>query len=590
MLVLDGSGSMKQADPGSGTKIDAAKNALNRFIGSAPAEAEVGLTVYGTGTGSGDAEKEAGCRDVQVLQQPRTIDRAALTAAVNGIQPSGYTPIGTALRTAADALPDSGPRAVVLVSDGEDTCAPPDPCEVAKELAAAGTQIVVHAVGFDVDEASRHQLTCIAQATGGTYSDAPDGKALERILPRVTATALRTYESAGTPIAGGPAWDAAPVAEPGQHLDTIGQGETRYYAVDVPDGATAYFSGTLSFPHVPPVDRYDDFNSLQMRVFGEGGQDCYEVESQQVSMSSDGVALTIAKAWDGATEPKQGSGDLDACRGGGRYYFALTWDRASEAMPERLPVELIAGVEPAAADGGPVEVLPAVSFAEPSGAGTPVTGGGSFNVAAPLAGGGRYTDVLQRGEFVFYRVKLDWGQGLAYRVRFAEAGGNGTDNISNVETTVYNPYRAEVDSDTTVFAGSGAQLPGDGALATVPVRYHNREADDVDVRSQAVAGWYYIAVKLGTTAVAGDDVPVPVTLDLTVDGTPEPGPVYASTTGGVFGDDAPAGPGGSAEPGEAAAAPAGGGGVPAWPFWAGGAVAVALVAAITTVSLRGRRG
>ncbi|NIH82559.1 vWA domain-containing protein [Amycolatopsis viridis] len=118
MLVLDGSGSMKQADPGSGTKMDAAKNALRRFIGSAPAQAQVGLTVYGTRTGSSDAEKAAGCQDVQVLTPPRTIDKPALTAAVDGIQPSGYTPIGTALRTAAGALPSTGPRAIVLVPTG----------------------------------------------------------------------------------------------------------------------------------------------------------------------------------------------------------------------------------------------------------------------------------------------------------------------------------------------------------------------------------------------------------------------------------------------------------------------------------------
>ncbi|MDQ0377411.1 vWA domain-containing protein [Amycolatopsis thermophila] len=582
MLILDGSGSMKQADPASGTKMDAAKTALKRFIGSAPAEAEVGLTVYGTRTGSADAEKSAGCQDVQVLQPPRTIDKPALTAAVDGIRPSGYTPIGTALRTAADALPGAGPRAVVLVSDGEDTCAPPDPCEVAAELTRQGTRIVVHTVGFDVDEKSRQQLTCIAQVTGGTYSDAPDGKTLERILPRVTSTALRTYEPAGTPITGTASWNTAPVAGNGQHLDTIGQRETRYYAVDVPQGATAYFSGTMSFPRLPDVDRLDDINSLQLRVYGANGEDCHVFQSEQATMSSDGVALTIAKAWDGATEPKTGRSSSGNCRGAGRYYFALTWSRVSAEVPERLPVELLVGVEPEVTDGGPRAVLPTTALAEPAGEGTPVVGGGSFNVAAPLAGSGRYTDTLQRGEYVFYRVKLGWGQGLAYQVHFGQAGGTGVDNVSNIATTAYNPYRAEIASDTTVFTGSGGTLPTNGPIATAPVRYHNRDADNSKVRTQAVAGWYYIAVKLGATFDAGEDVPVPVTLDLTVAGTPEPGPAYTSPAGGVFGGDKPTETA-EAVPAEAAAAES-----PVWPYWAAGA-GVVVLAAIIVPAVRGRR-
>ena len=62
------------------------------------------------------------------------LDAAAITAQVSRGRASGYTPIGNALRAAADALPAEGPRSIVLVSDGEDTCAPPTPCDVAAEL------------------------------------------------------------------------------------------------------------------------------------------------------------------------------------------------------------------------------------------------------------------------------------------------------------------------------------------------------------------------------------------------------------------------------------------------------------------------
>ncbi|WP_157107449.1 vWA domain-containing protein [Nocardia grenadensis] len=142
--------------------------------------------------------------------------------------PRGYTPIGTSLRTAAAALPQEGPRSIVLVSDGLDTCAP-DPCDVARELSAQGNEIVVHAIGFGVDDPSRAQLTCIAQSTGATYTDAADGKTLEQVLPRVSAAALRTYAAAGTPIARTPGYREAPVAAPGQYLDVLSRTKPKYY-------------------------------------------------------------------------------------------------------------------------------------------------------------------------------------------------------------------------------------------------------------------------------------------------------------------------------------------------------------------------
>jgi hypothetical protein len=67
----------------------------------------------------------------------------------------------------------------VLVSDGKETCQG-DPVVAAKALAAK--DITVHTVGFIVDTAARGQLQAIAQATGGTYFDAPVGPELPDTL------------------------------------------------------------------------------------------------------------------------------------------------------------------------------------------------------------------------------------------------------------------------------------------------------------------------------------------------------------------------------------------------------------------------
>jgi Ca-activated chloride channel homolog len=598
MVVLDASGSMTGADPAGGTKMDAAKKAVHALVAAAPDGAPVGLAVYGTGTGNSAAERAQGCQDVTVLRPPDAIDKAALDTAVDAVVPRGYTPIGRSLQVAAEQLPQEGPRSVVLVSDGEDTCAPPEPCDVVRTLAGQGVDLVVHAVGFGVDAVARAQLACVAQATGGTYTDAPDAGALQRVLPRVTATALRNYQPAGTPITGTPTYDAAPMAAPGQHLDTIGQHEQRYYAVDVPAGATAYFSATVSFPRLRGIDAIKDFNTLQLRTYGDGGADCHEFVSEQASRSSDGAALTVVTTWDGATKEDTGSSPTgDACKGGGSYWFALEWDRVSAGVPERLPVELLVGVEPAVTDPGPVAVLPLGAFVEPTGAPRPVVGGGSFNVAGTLDGSGSYTDVLQRGEFVFYRVRLDWGQGLTYRVRFGETPGRGTEHLSTVATRVYTPTRDAIDQDFNSYNGEARQLPSnDPAITTVPVRYSNRDADVVATRTQSVAGWFSISVQVGAPYTdTGIAAPVPIQLDLTVTGDPEPGPAYAFSSPeaqriGPFGEPgtpaaAPVTPAPGSGRGEATSttviSPAG------WATIVGGAALV--VALAIGLVLRGRR-
>jgi Ca-activated chloride channel family protein len=247
MIVLDASGSMNQTDA-PGPRIDAAKTAVTTLLGTMPTDTQVGLMVYGAGTGSTDAEKTAGCQDIKTLAPVGPLDTAALTAQVTAITASGYTPIGNALKAAATelerALPNEGPRSIVLVSDGEDTCAPPAPCDVATDLHQQGIDLTVHTVGFKVDPAARDQLSCIAAATGGTYSDATDaGQLTTQALQTKVDYAITGYTTAGTPVAGAdqPS-DQAPLLAPGQYVDTlaqgasddiIGVGTTRYYTIPV---------------------------------------------------------------------------------------------------------------------------------------------------------------------------------------------------------------------------------------------------------------------------------------------------------------------------------------------------------------------
>ena len=190
-LVIDASGTMAKNDVAP-SRMAVAKSAARQVIASTAAEANLALLAYGTGTDNSEGSKKAGCQDVKTLVPSAPLadgQRTGLLAAVDGLAPSGYTPIGLALQKGAEALGGTG--TVVLISDGEDTCAPPDPCQVARDLKAKHPDLTVATVGFRTDPAAREQLACIADATGGLFVSADDPGQLTRRLGTATSRAAR---------------------------------------------------------------------------------------------------------------------------------------------------------------------------------------------------------------------------------------------------------------------------------------------------------------------------------------------------------------------------------------------------------------
>ncbi|MFT4188919.1 MAG: VWA domain-containing protein [Aeromicrobium sp.] len=184
--MLDASASML-ADDAPGVRFEAARAAVTSLVEALPESHELGLVVYGTGTGTSDAELEAGCEDVSTLIELGPLDKDEFVSTVGEVAPRGFTPMGKALRTAAAELPDEGDRAIVIVSDGEDHCGAQglgeDPCEVAESLDG----VTVHTVGFKTagNAVATEQLDCVAAETGGLALDAANPAQLEARLPAV---------------------------------------------------------------------------------------------------------------------------------------------------------------------------------------------------------------------------------------------------------------------------------------------------------------------------------------------------------------------------------------------------------------------
>lgn len=193
VLIMDASGSMRKADVGAGTRMAAAQAAASRFVSSLPTGSEVGLVTYGDKTLE-EAPKSAGCGDVSVAV-PLGPDSAKVKAAAKALRPVGWTPIAKALRTAA-AQAKGRPLNIVLVTDGEDSCAPPDPCETAASLVARYSGLTISAIGL---KASSDQLACIASKGKGYFVTANNSIQLARRLEalRDPAAAARTLSPSG---------------------------------------------------------------------------------------------------------------------------------------------------------------------------------------------------------------------------------------------------------------------------------------------------------------------------------------------------------------------------------------------------------
>lgn len=174
ILVLDASGSMwGQIDEEA--KIAIAKRVLGEALADIPADRRLGLIAYGH-------RKKGDCADIEVIA-PVGTDRKAIAAAVAKLNPKGKTPMSDAVKLAAEKLRYTEDAAtVILISDGIETCEP-DPCGVAAALEAAGADLTVHVIGFDVsEENAQAQLRCIAENTGGTFAPASSAAELGKAL------------------------------------------------------------------------------------------------------------------------------------------------------------------------------------------------------------------------------------------------------------------------------------------------------------------------------------------------------------------------------------------------------------------------
>jgi hypothetical protein len=176
VMIIDGSGSMRQPLGGSASRLDAAKRAAEAMIRGLPAGVDVGLVDF------------SACGQVRRDKFYSTPERGALVGEINAISPKQGTPLADAIRRAGTVASDSAPSVLVIVSDGGDSCGG-DPCAVARSLKAAKPNVTINVIDLSDSPRERQVLQCIASAGGGRVLSPSDTIDMNRKMKEAAGAA-----------------------------------------------------------------------------------------------------------------------------------------------------------------------------------------------------------------------------------------------------------------------------------------------------------------------------------------------------------------------------------------------------------------
>lgn len=343
--------------------------------------------------------------------------------------------------------------------------------------------------------------------------------------PAAAQQGAPAYRLAGSPTTGGPSAALAAAIRPGQYVDGIGPGETRWYAARLDAVSTVDLSVT-AVPRPGVRVGYGDGLELALVAAGPYGSTC---DSEPAHFGQDEGAMTLT---DAVSRIPSAAHTLD-CDRAGRYLLSVHRVSAPGSDPRRWPIELRydteaplpPGTVPAAArtDYGP-------ALAPVTGTPQDIAGGTGFNDAVRVTTG-VWRDGVEAARTRYYKVHVGWGQQLAYTAEFANAPARGQSAptaYSFVATSAYAPGRLPVEDASDArgkrfYDGSPVSV----GLGTVPVTWTNRWVIGAAAKDVHRAGDYWIAVGLGPDAAGlAKGTAVAYVLRVRVSGEELAGPQY----------------------------------------------------------------
>lgn len=540
-LIMDLSGSMLADDAG-GTRLDAAKRASTELIDSLPDDALLGMLVYGQRESSDESNRERGCQDIEVLSPVQKVDKEGLKSKIARLEAQGYTPIGNALRKAADELGPDGERSIILVSDGIDTCAPPPVCEVAKELAGQGVGLTIHTVGFKVDEEARAELECVAQVSGGQSMTADDAIQLADHMKFLTQRSVQGYETTGTPFEFSETKEGAKWLGEGKYQTTlvpeVAQHDRTplYYRIAVPKGHNAIVTSKVLANIDAEGKGQQEVRTEIEEIINETGGECQD-DSRMGSLTG---ATATADSWtpnsaDASILEWDSDSIEPSCDQTKWLVENNVWVYDSESVAdyrdEPVKVEVSVQFEPVLKkqeadklDEGRYSSGDKAYKKATFGEAKPVSGGNNAAQAPEVKSGDTISDTIVPGEQKFYKIPVEWGQ---RPVIAARTGNSERDNADSMGVALLNPFEVSVADGTMHFYQDSEDL---NLSTDRPVEYNNRSTN-VGGQSIANAGYYYATVRMANyrpdEEVTGIDQPFQ--LAFLLDNKPTKGPDWRPT-------------------------------------------------------------
>lgn len=445
VLILDASYSMVEEDA-EGPRIDAAKKATRELVDFLPETAQMGLIAYGAQESNAPDNREKGCKDIERLVPIGKVDKQKFGTAIDGLTPKGYTPMGNALRKAAEELGNEGERSIILVSDGIDTCAPPEVCDVAKELAGNGVDLAIHTVGFKADEEARAELECIAEAGGGQFLEAADASSLAESLKFLSQRGVEKYQTGGTEFEFSDTPEDAKWLGEGQYQTTVtpdrGAAKDRYFRISVPPRHNA----RMVFSPVWQTDGMWEDGHLKIdpvEVTNEGDAECGWFPVTHSAFVSAGPDYGIDSA--NASAERNEESDMECDMSDILVKMQVSDVEGNDVGDISLEVGVF--YEPIHDDEQKTEwsdgritkagdYLGELPIENPK----PISGGTGFSDAVDITEG-TYSDNIIPGEFRFYKIPVAYGQRPVMKVKTPASVAHNADSLG---FGIYDPMRNEV--------------------------------------------------------------------------------------------------------------------------------------------------
>jgi Mg-chelatase subunit ChlD len=196
-LVLDTSGSMNKRIAGV-TRMAIARETLIRLVDETlPEGLDVALRTFKAGDGS--------CKTILAVPFG-PLEKAAMDRVIAELplHRKTRTPLGATLHAVGDDLAaHEGPKIVVFVTDGKETCKG-DPAAEVERLVELGVDVALNIVGFALeDPALKADMEAWAEAGGGVFFDAQDQDSLLAGIAAALQAPFRVYDATGTLITDG---------------------------------------------------------------------------------------------------------------------------------------------------------------------------------------------------------------------------------------------------------------------------------------------------------------------------------------------------------------------------------------------------